>query len=290
MPRRKNQPNSLNLVAGFDAKRASDTLTCWLTGATFLHDDRIVLADRNNTKLKLFSNKFKFLDSIPLDNKPFDVAEIEHGCVAVSLPELKVKFYDVGEVFAMNKLLTEQDTKQPCFGLAQHNGHLYVICEMAHDQMGCVNIYNENGEIINHITDVVGGIGFIGSLKIAVSPETQQLYYQELTWTTWKVCGATENRHMPWVSKATVFQGCPVGLAATHDGTFVANVQNNSIQWLDPENGKISDLKHLRTDRFCPFSLALNNNCSQLLVTNSHELPSCDDNNVVRIFDVVRND
>lgn len=118
--------NLVKEVADFCARFSEDGQECWFTGACFLPDGRIVLADRTNRKLKLFTKEYEPLAELLLSSKPWDVTVINDKQVAVSLPaECKIQFVSITE--SMLRLARTMSSDEPCFGLYFANDKILTV-------------------------------------------------------------------------------------------------------------------------------------------------------------------
>ena len=80
-----NSPHKLKKLSPFHAKIAEDAKNCLITGLDLTWDGNIVIADRNNSKVKLFDHNGKFVSSMTLPEKPNDVAVISASKFAVCM-------------------------------------------------------------------------------------------------------------------------------------------------------------------------------------------------------------
>ena len=60
----------------YNIKLSDDREECWITGMAITNDSRRLLVDRNNYKVKLFSQDMKLLSSLSLSDPPRDIAVI----------------------------------------------------------------------------------------------------------------------------------------------------------------------------------------------------------------------
>ncbi|KAK3087461.1 hypothetical protein FSP39_006211 [Pinctada imbricata] len=110
-----------------DLRQDDDSNECWYTGATFLADGSLVLVDRANKKLKLFSKTYRLLNSLTFSSKPWDVTVINETEVAVSLPEEHgIQLFSLANDFISP---TEYfSTDEACFGIKFVRGKFLALC------------------------------------------------------------------------------------------------------------------------------------------------------------------
>lgn len=113
-------------IGEFCARFDEDSHECWLTGALFLSDGRILLADRTNRKLKLFTGNFKPVTELGLSSKPWDITKVSENEIAVSLPaECKLEFVTVtsSSITPTRSIFTDE----PCFGICHASGKILTV-------------------------------------------------------------------------------------------------------------------------------------------------------------------
>lgn len=113
-------------IGEFCARFEGDAEECWFTGAAFMMDGRILLADRTNRKLKLFTGNFNPVMELGLSSKPWDITIVSESEVAVSLPaECKIEFVTVsGPSLTPTRSIF---TDEPCFGICHASGKLLTV-------------------------------------------------------------------------------------------------------------------------------------------------------------------
>lgn len=113
-------------IGEFCARFEEDVQECWFTGALFMTDGRILLADRTNRKLKLFTGNFNPVSELSVSSKPWDITSVSENEVAVSLPaECKIEFITIsGTMITPTRSIF---TDEPCFGICHANGKLLTV-------------------------------------------------------------------------------------------------------------------------------------------------------------------
>ncbi|KAK3106149.1 hypothetical protein FSP39_013728 [Pinctada imbricata] len=168
-----SQFNMLQLQTMIDAKLRGEQRN-WITSVCFMADNRVVLIDRYNEKVKMFSEDCEFLDSYFFENtRLFAVASTNVDEIAVTLPvKMKIKIIStVGNKFKVENVI---DTKQPCFGIAITFNHLFVCCATVKHMPCCIKIFDAEYQFVRDITFDNEGVAMFTSLSkafIAVAPE-----------------------------------------------------------------------------------------------------------------------
>ncbi|KAK3087326.1 hypothetical protein FSP39_004710 [Pinctada imbricata] len=146
-------PSMLKATQCLNARLADDSYNCWITGVTFLKNDNIVLVDRNNEKVKLFSRENNHLHSIKLSASKttlFAITSSKDHEVAVTLPiQHTVQFLSTLEdtLIPTRKI----DTKQQCYGIASGLKQIFVCCAQLRNSPCCIKVYDYHDELVRDI-------------------------------------------------------------------------------------------------------------------------------------------
>ncbi|XP_033753503.1 uncharacterized protein LOC117336877 [Pecten maximus] len=158
----------------FNGRTATDKRHCWFTGAVILGNGNMLLADRNNNKIKLFSDKCSLLLEADTGGAPFDLALMDNGEVAVTITkERRVRFFEPN---TLSWSTVSIDTDQNCVGIDYQDGELFVMCESSFKMGRCIKVYDhmkvyvKKISISDSMTEPVRGY-----LKVA--PSSGLLYF-----------------------------------------------------------------------------------------------------------------
>lgn len=136
-----------------NCKTPSDTRNCCLSAVVFLSDTRLLIADQNNQKIKIFRMNGSLIYEQHFTTWPRDIAEIGDNRVAVTLPkERKIEVFYLGD--QIKNLETIRLTEE-CWGITFNSGDLIVGC-IGQDK-GNLKILKEDGAEIDTIEDDVHG-------------------------------------------------------------------------------------------------------------------------------------
>lgn len=266
----------------FSANLENDPKDSLVTGVDFLPDDRIVVVDRNNKKLKLFSEDHIAQKSLALDSTPFDITVIGGEKIAVSFPEKGViEFFDCELINKTGNIVTGQT----CYGLTTGSGRLFVVCR-SFPKRNCIKVYDGHFNLSQTIDIEHSSIGN----RIVFSPLTCNLFYsvRNLLSPTEVVClsdvchserkpSVSYIKKIPRLGKC-VFARLPTGI--------VVGSQKSNLYWMSFD-GKITEeiLKLDLADEPC--TIAMSNDGCRLFVTQNQNLFSTEDNNDIYMYDVV---
>ena len=125
----KNTGNiSLKFIGKKEVLFDFDTTDCCVTGCTFLPNGRLVLADYNNSRLKLFNPEYELLSHKWFDDRPWDITNLQTEVIAVSFPFIKtIKIIKASRDFVVQD---EIRTEFKCHGLGYHKTDktLWLAC------------------------------------------------------------------------------------------------------------------------------------------------------------------
>ncbi|KAK3593030.1 hypothetical protein CHS0354_005394 [Potamilus streckersoni] len=115
---KKIQPNSM---VTFSAKIPSDAKVCFIYSGVFLPDDRLVLSDVRNEKLKMFDKSFRCISSLKM-KCPRHVCRVDHNTAAVT------SGYNINLVSVSNPLtpLRSINVGYQCYGIASYQQNIIV--------------------------------------------------------------------------------------------------------------------------------------------------------------------
>lgn len=277
-----NAPKSLIQVASFNAKRPSDKTHCWLTGAAFLSNDNIVMADRNNKKVKLFSNTFYCIAEMAMQTYPFDVAETCTGEIAVSLPKQnRVGFFHLETLTPCSHYI---DTEQPCLGITSGHERLYVCCDTTWSKVGCIRVYDKFNQLLIKIEKDDRGKDMVSVTDyLTVCPLSGNLFFKRGGLSKECIHCTTNQGTILWKAKVPSWMDVPAGLAVLNDGLIVSI---GSLKWISPGGQKWEKLID-SSDVGGPCALSVSHDKTRLLVTQADAISNCKENDEVRIFNIL---
>lgn len=163
-----------NFATDIKVRMKTDKKACYITGATFLHDGRVLLADDSNKNLKLFGTDFKSLSSLAMSSSPRDVSAISHVEVAATLPNEKlIQMLKIGTKEMEKKKVIVLDIE--CHGITFYKNELYVTSGWSPERE--IQVYKPSGEFSRKIRlprDV-----FRYPLYITIDPKSRTIYVSD---------------------------------------------------------------------------------------------------------------
>ncbi|XP_053373515.1 uncharacterized protein LOC123532364 isoform X1 [Mercenaria mercenaria] len=152
------------------ASRSHQTVTpCYINSACALEDGTLVLADRDNRKLKrVESSNYTVTDSCYLSAYPWQVCAVNNQEVAVSCGRAGVKFVSLQPKMTVTRQINPGHT---CRGLAYVDGHLYIT------DVDSVYEYTTTGTMLRQFTKNQSGKPiFCNIYSLAVSGDGGKIY------------------------------------------------------------------------------------------------------------------
>ena len=165
-------------VIEFDAKTQTDTRNCCLSSVLFLSDQRILLSDQNNQKIKLFRADGKFIYEQAFSTWPRDFTEVGNNRVAVTLPkERKIEIFYLGTKLKNLETIRLLDE---CWGITYRKGLLIVGC--IRQDKGCLKIFTLDGTEVDSIEDDAEGKRlFIKTNYVTTNASGKEIYVTDRT-------------------------------------------------------------------------------------------------------------
>lgn len=180
----------------FDAKTPSDTRNCCLSSVLFLSDRRILLADQNNQKIKLFKDDGSLIYEQAFTTWPRDFTELGNNKVAVTLPkERKIEIFYLGEKLKNLETIRMVDE---CWGITYSNNTLIVGC--IGPEKGNIKLLTLDGVEIDTIEDDESGRRlFIKTNYVTTNTNGKEIYVSDRTKDTVVALALKRNLNKPQI-------------------------------------------------------------------------------------------
>ncbi|XP_060552685.1 uncharacterized protein LOC132713964 [Ruditapes philippinarum] len=146
-----NVIKSARKARSLHVKDDDDEENCCITGIALLAKTRIVLADNNNLKLKLFHiEEDKLVSKIEYESAPWDVTCVSNRRIAVTFPDLEI--VELLSIDGTSELTREQDNCRitcsgKCYGITSSNDTVIVIVK-TDDETTKVERYKLDGSLL----------------------------------------------------------------------------------------------------------------------------------------------
>lgn len=125
------------------AKTVEDTKNSLITGLDVIEDGNMVVADRNNSKLKVFSQDGKFISSLLLPEKPTDVAAINEKELAVGMWFQRIAIVDISDIHKLSiKNIIKLDFN--VWAITSYQNNLILTCGT---EPRCVKMLDFHGKV-----------------------------------------------------------------------------------------------------------------------------------------------
>lgn len=238
----------------------SDNTPCGITGIAKLDDGYLLVADYENTKLKVFAPCGDFKGQFICDDKPRDMAKAGSHKFLVNFPMAKKIHFVTVETDSSKPerqitLGKKIDTNAKCCGIAVNKTKIYVATQIPHQ----ILILNEEG-----VTEKIipGETLFERATYIAVEPDSSLIYISDPNKKI--VLGITEEMEEKFRYKVER----PHGIVCAKDGMlFVAdwNWEKGTIHLVNSEGTRVGTLNLEKC--YCPQKLMFNPDSNTLHVT-----------------------
>jgi len=229
---------SANEIGEFCARFEEDTQDCWFTGALFLSDGRILLADRTNRKLKLFTSNFNPITELALSSKPWDVTSISDKEIAVSLPaECRIQFVSVdGNYMGLTRSIS---TDEPCFGVCHTQGKILTVTYDGDPPN--MKILSTTGKELTYVcVDDDGFALFSKPVYVTCTNNASQIYVSDERLGC--VVSLKETGELNFAYSAMDL-GNAAGLALDNEGNiYVCGATTNSVHVVSPNGDRVKVL------------------------------------------------
>lgn len=263
---------SANEVGEFCARFEEDTQDCWFTGAIFLPDGRILLADRTNRKLKLFTGNFLPLTELSLSSKPWDVALISNNEVAVTLPaECRIQFVTVdGSYITQTRSIS---TDEPCFGMCYTDGKILTVTYDGDPPN--LKVLSPAGKELTYVcVDDDGFALFSKPIYVTCTPKATQIYVSDERMGC--VINLKETGELNF-NYSALDLGNAAGITLDKDGNiYVCGNTSNSVHMVSPSGERVKVLVTGETISY-PRAIAYEPREKKLLVTQG-------DKDIVKVY------
>ena len=266
-------------IAEFNGKCNDDAQdsNCWFTGAQFLHDGRILLVDRNNRKLKMFSKDFNVISELVFSSKPWDVTVISNREVAITLPEeCRIQFVSVS--LTVMSFVRAICTEDPCFGIHYANGKIMTV---AYDgDPPNLKVLSPEGEELTYVSvDADGFTLFSKPIYVTSTPDGSEIFVTDERLGS--VINLTENGELNFTYSA-IDLGHAAGILLDNDANiYVCGNTSNTVQVLNSKGDRVKILATGENISY-PRAIAYEPKEKKLLVTQG-------DKDDVKIYSLVGN-
>ena len=260
----------------FCGRLAEDVNDCWFTGAVFMPDGRILLADRTNRKLKMFTDNFRPITDTSLSSRPWDVTLVSEKEVAITLPaECRIQFISVGD----SSLIVTRviSTDEPCFGLHYTKGKIFTVTYDGNPPN--LKVLSPEGQELTYVcVDDDGFPLFAKPVYVTCNSDGSQIYVSDERLgciVNLRECGELNYTY------SAMDLGHIAGMALDNEGNIYASGNtSNCVHVLSP-NGEYVRVLVTGEDVTFPRALAFHPRGKMLLVTQG-------DQDIVKVYSLAK--
>lgn len=260
----------------FKVRTAQDRDNCCITGAEFISDGRIVLADQVHRKIKLYDQEYRWIGERVLSARPFDITAISSSEIAVTLPrEKRLLLLQVRETDII--ILAAIQTGAKCWGISYSNYMLAVCC---YDSPPCVKLMSRDGRELKVISkDNVGHNLFFFPEYIVLDRTAGCMYVTDRYKKT--VIAITTQGEKLWEIRYDGLK-MPKGIALHGNRLFVAGNRSHNILMVNTDGEIMGDV--IVDGVSNPHKIVLKPGARQILVTQYNMTLIDVERNTIKIF------
>ena len=224
------------MVTYFKVRTTQDRDNCCITGADFVGEGRIILADQVHRKIKIFDREYRWIGERVLSARPFDVAAISNTEIAVTLPREK-RFLLMQVRESDLTILAAIQTGAKCWGISYSNYMLAVCC---YDSPPCVKLMSRDGRELKVISkDNVGHNLFFFPEYCVLDRTAGCLYVTDRYKKT--VIALTTQGEKLWEIRYDGLK-MPKGIALHGNRLFVAGCKSHNILMINTDGEILGDI------------------------------------------------
>lgn len=221
----------------------SDKKNCSITGTAFLPDDKIVVADATNKKIKLFNADLKPISNLEMPSAPRDVTTISTSEIACTLPNEKVvHIISVGRDMNIKKSIK---LEVECYGVTCYENELFVTSGWSTEKE--VQVINFEGVVQRKLRPKAGVMKC--PLYVTVDAKMSHVYVSDYENG---VIGMDMDGSVIYRYNDTVTKGY-MGICSSPGGTvYICTLQPNGISKVRTENKLVASLPSLNENDLEP--------------------------------------
>lgn len=241
----------------FPFRSGTEPLRFCVTGITCLPDDRIVMIDEFNDKMKVFDKAYNLIMKETLVACALDMTYVNENFVALAC-EKEIHFYDI-QRRGIKKLSRVFKMKEYVLGISYYMNRYALACE---DKV--IRILDGLGHETCAIPyDVAFGRPMDIVNYIVLNPEENMVYVSDYLQER-VICMNFSGRYL-WEHK---LESRPSGLCVVRDQLLVAMSDIDSVQAISGDGSRIYNLLTPEDNLFRPHLLAYQERKRRLIITN----------------------
>ncbi|KAK3593040.1 hypothetical protein CHS0354_005408 [Potamilus streckersoni] len=241
------QPNSMFT---FSTKIPHDREICDICSGVFMSDERLVLSDSGNKKLKLFNSRFQLIYCLKMDGENMYICRVDEGTVAVTVGRY-IRLVSATNILVLQRIIFVGDD---CYGIASYQKNIFV-----HITGGLFLTFDTSGIVINKI---MSGNALDWHNTHCASPDGKRIY-----------C-TTNNRMVTMDMKGNrinMFESkdmkLPSGITVDKQGIiYCCGMVSNTVIQISPEGRQLGVLLSRNDTLQKPVGICLNDKNDTILV------------------------
>ncbi|KAL4224163.1 hypothetical protein ACF0H5_017616 [Mactra antiquata] len=250
---------------------SDDSKTCDSFGCCLTHDNKLLVTDSGNKKLKRINlDTMTVLDSCKFDSSPYGVCIIsdEEAAVACYCPG-GIQFVSIQQNMIPTRLI---ELSHECYGITTKHDKLYVT-----DACSSLYIYNMAGTLLKRITcDNAGTDLFSYNRHVTFNEKRDKLFVCDTT--KGLVCFDGTDKYLSTSSDSDLKRAIGVCVDG-HGNVFATGFYSNNVVQFNEDGKKIGVIVQQQDGLVRPLSACFHQELNRLFVTMH-------DNNVLKMYEL----
>ncbi|XP_052818099.1 uncharacterized protein LOC128244123 [Mya arenaria] len=165
-------------IGGHSIRLTDDKTTCCISGCKFLPGRRLVCADYNNHRIKLFDEKIRLLDHFPLKSRPSEIAVLDSNKDTPKFATMLIE-EQCFQVMSVTQNRLNLETKIPTnyqysgFDFSPHSDEIFASYPKE-DGSGQIHVIDLTGNIVRTIDNYL-----VRPTAVHIDPECDMLYVSD---------------------------------------------------------------------------------------------------------------
>ena len=250
---------------------SEDSNNCCFTGCTYVSQCRIILADWNNTCLKMFNKHHIIVSRLDFDSNPWDVKLVDESKVVVTVPS-EEKVYIVSYADQCLVIVTSFLTEGECWGVTSIGGKFVVTCDPWGKEPS-LKVFTQSGQLTAFFQkDAQGEKLFRCAQHITSDNLSSILYVSSARQHTLLAITMTGRVVFRYRHESLEF---PTGVAIDNQGNlYVCGKDSNNVQQVSKDGQFLRILLSKKDSLNSPRGICFQPDGDKILVTDT-TMPGC---------------
>ena len=254
-----------------DGSSSSDKNSCCFSGCTYITHGRIILADWNNNKLKMFNKNHIMVSMLEFESNPWDVKRIDDSKVVVTVPA-EQRVYVICYAGQCLEIVTSFVTDGECWGVTPINGKFVVTCD-PWSKAPSLKVFSDTGKQLAFFQkDAKGEMLFQRAQHIAADDINNILYVSD--GRQHHVIAITMTGQLVFRYRHEKLE-YPTGVAVDNQGhLYICGKDSSNVHQLSKDGHFLRILFNKKDNIASPRGICFQPDGDKILVTDT-QMPEC---------------